>query len=53
MAVTTAYVGGTVTEKFGPRKYWSDENIGLGDQNSRNNGPPGPFSPEKFGPDVE
>jgi len=34
-------------------KFWSSEKIGPGDQNSRNNGPPGPFSPEKFGPDLE
>ena len=34
-------------------KFWSGEKIGPGDQNSRNNGPPGPFSPEKFGPDLE
>jgi len=28
-------------------------NFGPANQNSRNNGPPGPFSPEKFGPDLE
>ena len=28
-------------------------NFGPGDQNSRNNGPSGPFSPEKFGLDLE
>jgi len=33
------------------QKFWSGEKIGLGDQNSRNNGPPRPFSLEKFGPD--
>ena len=27
--------------------------FGPGDQNSRNNGLPGPFSPEKFGPGLE
>ena len=35
------------------RKFWSGEKIGPRDQNSRENGPPGPFSPEKFGPDLE
>ena len=35
------------------QKFWSSEKIGPGDQNSRNNGTPGPFSPEKFGPDLE
>ena len=33
---------------FGPAK-----KLVRGDQNSRNNGPPGPFSLEKFGPDLE
>ena len=33
---------------FGPAKKNGQE-----DQNSRKNGPPGPFSPEKFGPDLE
>ena len=35
-------------------KCWSGENIGPGDQNSRKNGPGGPFfSPENIGPALE
>ena len=35
------------------RKFWSGENFGPGDQNSRKIGPPGPLSPENLGPAVE
>jgi len=35
------------------RKFWSSEKTGPEDQNSRYNGPAGPFSPENFGPDLE
>ena len=35
------------------RKFWSGENFGPGDQNSRKIGPPGPLFPENLGPAVE
>ena len=35
------------------RKFWSGENFGPGDQNSRKIGPPGPLFPENVGPAVE
>ena len=35
------------------RKFWSGENIGPGDQNSRKIGPPGPLFPENLGPAME
>ena len=35
------------------RKFWSGENFGPGDQNSRKIGPPGPKYSEKFGPYSE
>ena len=48
-------VGGTslpVLEALS-RKFWSGENFGPGDQNSRKIGPPGPLFPENLGPGVE
>ena len=35
------------------RKFWSGENFGPGDQNSRKIGPAGPLFPENVGPAVE
>ena len=35
------------------RKFWSGENFGPGDQNSRKIGPPRPLFPENLGPAVE
>ena len=35
------------------RKFWSGENFGPGDQNSRKSGPAGPIFPENLGPAVE
>ena len=35
------------------QKFWSGEKSGSGDQYSRKNGPPGPFSPVKIGLDLE
>ena len=46
---------GACAERFDvlSRKFWSGENFGPGDQNSRKIGPPGPLFPENVGPAVE
>ena len=48
-----SYVWSNPCEVDLSRKFWSGENFGPGDQNSRKIGPPGPLFPENLGPAVE
>ena len=49
-AVLFCLISGVVGFEGLSRKFWSGENFGPGDQNSRKIGPPGPLFPENLGP---